>query len=129
MIIGLTNPEAENQVDTAIERWEQLSTHITSIIGDGGFNSLYARSVHLTQATFPWLLAGLQPMANQRFAALKASLQGQTTALANAANQLLLITFTGILVSLIGAHLTTRILSSAWGVAAEPGINKDDKNE
>jgi hypothetical protein len=130
LIMGLNNPDAEKMVDTAIERWEQMAAQIISIIGEGGFTSLYARSVHLTQSTFPWLLAAnFPPVANQRFADLKASLQGQTTALANEANQLLLITFTGILASLIGAHLTTRILHLAWGEKGSRFIDKDLKNE
>ena len=130
LIIGLNDPDAEKLVDTAIERWEQMATHIISIIGEGGFKSLYARSVHLTQSTFPWLLAANLPLAaNHRFAALKESLEGQTTALAHEANQLLLITFTGILASLIGAPLTTRILRSAWGDNASTLIDKELKNE
>lgn len=130
LIMGLDNPDAEKMVDTAIERWEQMATHIISIIGEGGFESLYARSVHLTQLTFPWLLAvNLPPVANQRFADLKASLQGQSTALAKEANQLLLITYTGILASLIGAHLTTRILHLAWGKNRSRFTDKDLKNE
>jgi hypothetical protein len=130
LIIGLIKPDTERMVDTAIERWEQLATHIISIIGEGGFKSLYARSVHLTQSTFPWLLAdSLPPVANLPFAALKASLQGQTTALANEANQLLLITFTDILASLIGAHLTARILHLAWGENGSRFIYKELKND
>jgi hypothetical protein len=130
LIMGLNNPDAEKMVDTAIERWEQMAAQIISIIGEGGFTSLYARSVHLTQSTFPWLLAAnFPPEAHQRFADLKASLQGQTTALAYEANQLLLITFTGILASLIGAHLTTRILHLAWGEKGSRFIDKDLKNE
>lgn len=40
--------------DAAINLWEQMTTQIISIVGEGGFNSLYARSIYLTQATFPW---------------------------------------------------------------------------
>jgi hypothetical protein len=130
LIVGLTEPDAEKMVDTAIERWEQMATHIISIIGEGGFQSLYARSVYLTQSTFPWLFAAdLSPATNQRFAALKTSLAGQTTALAYEANQLLLSTFTGILASLIGEQLTARILRSAWGDKASTLKDKELKNE
>lgn len=130
LIIELTEPDGEKMVDTAIERWEQMATQIISIIGEGGFNSLYERSVILTQSTFSWLLTGEgQPSTDHRFIGLRASLEGQTTALASEANCLLMIIFTGILESLIGAKLTTRILRSAWGENASPLIEKELGNE
>lgn len=129
LIIELTEPNAEKMVGTAIERWELLAAHIISIIGEGGFNSLYERSVILTQSEFRWLLtSGLQPAKDHRFIALKASLEGQTPALANEANCLLLANFTGILESLIGAQLTTRIFRSAFKETRIP-IEKELKNE
>lgn len=126
LITGLIQPDTEKMVDTAIERWEQMASAIISIVGEAGFESLYARSVYLTQSTFPWLMAADMPSAaTHRFAALKESLDGQNTACAHAANQLLLITLTGILASLIGAQLTTRILGSAWGDYVSTLINKE----
>jgi len=116
LIIELTEPDAEKMLDTAIERWQRIAAYLISILGEGGFNSLYERSVILTQSTFPWLLnSGWLPEAEHRFIALKASLESQPTALASAANCLLLANFTGILESLIGAQLTTRIFRSALG--------------
>ena len=106
----------EKVADAAINLWGQMATQIISIVGEGGFNSLYARSVFLTQSSFPWLAAAaLSPQPEHRFAQLKTSLAGQTPAQASAANSLLLITFTNILDTLIGEHLTASILRSAWG--------------
>ena len=106
----------EDVADAAIYLWEHLATQIISIVGEGGFNSIYARSVFLTQSTFPWLAAdSLSPQTDHRFAELKISLEGQTPEQTNAGNSLLLITFTDILASLIGEHLTSLILRSAWG--------------
>lgn len=128
LIIELTEPDAKKMVGTAIERWQLLASHIISIVGEGGFNALYERSVILTRSTFPWLLtSGSPPSANKRFSALRASLEGQTTALASEANCLLLTNFTGILESLIGAQLTTRIFRSALEetrIPIEKGVNK-----
>ena len=105
--------------DAAINLWEQMATQIISIVGEGGFDSLYARSVFLTQSTFPWLVVGaLSPQAGHRFAELKMCLQGQTPEQAGEANSLLLITFTNIMASLIGEQLTARILRSSWGSEA-----------
>ncbi len=119
------------EVDAAINLWEQMATQIIAIVGEGGFNSLYARSVFLTRSTFPWLAAGaLPPQADQLFAGLKTSLEGQTQAQAVKASSLLLITFTDILASLIGEQLTTSILRLAWGSEKLlPGYPKEFKNE
>ena len=100
----------------SITLWEQMASQIIMIVGEDGFNSLYARSLFLSQRTFPWLAApSLPPNTDQRFAELKMSLEGQAPAQASEANSLLLITFTDILASLIGEQLTTRILRLAWG--------------
>ncbi len=125
---------AEKVADAAITLWEQMATQIISIVGEGGFNSLYARSVFLTQPTFPALAANSLPphphqQTDHRFAALKLSFEGQTPAEVSAANSLLLITFTGILASLIGEQLTTHILRSAWDNDASDRAGKEFKNE
>jgi hypothetical protein len=104
----------EEVADAAINLWEQMATQIIFIVGEGGFNSIYARSVFLTQSTFPWLATdSLSPQTDHRFAELKISLEGQTPEQINAGNSLLLITFTDILASLIGEKLTSLILRSA----------------
>jgi len=129
LIIELAEPDAEKMVETAINRWELIAAQIISILGEGGFNSLYERSVILTQAEFSWLLTcGLQLWTDHGSIALRASLEGQTTALASAANSLLLANFTSILESLIGAQLTTRIFRSALQETPIP-VEKELINE
>lgn len=116
--------------DAACALWETLATEVTSIVGAGGFDSLYARSVFLAQSRFPWLAAGPSPaQAGDRFASLKTSLAAQTPAHAGEANRLLLVTFTDIVASLIGETLTTGILRSAWGNAAADKNGKEQNNE
>ncbi len=116
----------ENIAEAAINLWEQMATQIISIVGEGGFNSLYVRSLLLTQSTFPWLSADLPPSpSGQRFAGLKKSFEGQSPVQAGKANGLLLVTFTDILALLIGERLTTGILRSAWGDDALDGPNKE----
>jgi hypothetical protein len=120
----------EKVADAAVDLWEQMATQIISIVGDGGFNSLYARSIFLTQKTFTWLAVNsLSPQTDQRFAGLKICLEGQTPAQASEANSLLLITFTDILATLIGEQLTTSILRLAWGNVAWDRAGKEFKNE
>lgn len=130
IIESLATRPAENVADAAIDLWEQMAVHIISIVGQGGFNSLYERSVFLAQPSFPWLAAeSLLPPAAGRFAKLKASLEEQAPAQAGAANHLLLVTFTDILAALIGEQLTTSLLRSAWGQDASPRAGKEFKNE
>jgi len=130
IIESLKAPHTENVADAAINLWEQMATQIISIVGIGGFNSLYARSVFLAQSTFPWLAAALQsPQPDQRLAELKTCLEGQTPAHASAANILLLITFTDILAALIGEQLTVSMLRSAWGNDAKYSTSKESKHD
>ena len=103
---------AEN---AAIVLWVQMATQIISIIGVGGFNSLYARSLFLNQSSFPGLAANVSPLQNdQRFAELKKHFEGQSSAKIVETNTRLLCTFTDILATLIGEALTSSILRSAW---------------
>lgn len=119
----------EKVEDAAIRLWEELATQISSIIGAGGFNALYTRSVFFTQATFPWLAASeLSTHADSPFAALKYSFEAQAPVEVAAANGLLLTTFSDILASLIGEELTANILSVAWG-AEVSDTSKEFKNE
>lgn len=130
IVKSLMAGHTENVAYAAIDLWERLAIQIVSIVGDGGFNSLYERSVFLTQAAFPWLEAASQPpQTDHRFAQLKMSFEGKTPAQTSAANSLLLITFTDILSSLIGEQLTARILRSAWGDDASDKAGMEFKNE
>jgi hypothetical protein len=139
MIKSLMAKHTEKVADAAILIWEQMANEIISIVGEGGFNSLLARSVFLTQSTHPWLGASSSgntdnsfsssAQTGHRFAALKVSFEGQTLAQASEANSLLLLNFTDILASLIGEQLTISILRTAWGaeelLAGHPGDASD----
>ncbi len=130
LIQRLTAPHTDKVADAEIQLWAQMATQIISIVGEGGFDSLYARSVYLSQSTFPWLAAssGHSP-SSHRFADLKTSLEGQPSALASEANCLLLTTFTDILATLVGEPLMARILDSAWDHHAQDRAGKEFKNE
>lgn len=120
----------EDAAVNAVDLWEQLASKIISIIGEGGFCSLYVRSIFLAQATFPWFTdCPLSSKIDNRFAKLKLAFAVQTPERACAANCLLLITFTDILASLIGEELTTSILRSAWGDFAPGLADKDLSHE
>ena len=130
VIESLTKQQTGNVAEAAVVLWAQMATKIISIVGEGGFHSLYARSVFLTQSDFPWLAAcPMSPQKDQRFAELKACFASQSPVEASAANSLLLFTFTDILASLIGEELTTSMLRSAWGDNASDQAGKECKNE
>jgi hypothetical protein len=121
----------ENREDAVNNLWEPMAVQIISIVGEGGFNSLYVRTLAVNKPAFPWLSTSpLPPMNNKRFTDLKISFEGHTTAQINEANSLLLITFTDILASLIGEDLTRRILQLAWdtgkALKADKEINKNE---
>ena len=103
-------------VDVSIHLWVKLARELTSIIGDGGFQSLYKRSLHITGAAFPWVeLAQPLPQNSAGFANLRNCLEGQNSTEAGEASTALLSTFIDILALLIGEHLTSSILRMAWG--------------
>jgi hypothetical protein len=129
-IEGLIILHTENNSDAAILLWEQLSIKVISIVGEGGFDSLYSRSLFLSIAHYSWLdSATLSTPPPHRFILLKKCFESQTNAQTRVATIQLLITFTDILASLIGEQLTTNILESAWGSEAffirpAEGVNK-----
>lgn len=117
-------------VDAAMDLWEKLATEIISVVGEGGFESLYARSVFLAERTFPWLATqSLSPLTDQRFAQLKLCLERQTPEQVSAASRLLFVTFTDILAALIGEQLTASILRAAWDDDASRRTRKEFKND
>jgi hypothetical protein len=113
-----------------IRLWRSMAEQIISVVGQGGFQSLYARSIFLTQRSHPWLV---QPAASLpfdlSFATLSTCLAEQPPDQAQAASTLLILTFTDLLASLIGEPLTVRILKTAWGADADDLTDKENENE
>lgn len=108
--------QGELGTDGYIGLWDLVATQIILLVGEAGFESLYVRSVFLSQVQFPWLTVDI-PMgpADHRFANLKASFKAQSLAVTEEANRVLMLKLTDILASLIGEPLTASILESAWG--------------
>ena len=130
IIKNLIEQTSEEPANILINLWKKMATQIISIIGEGGFNSLYVRSVFLAQSKLPWILDGLPPTeTDYLFNALKLSIEGQVPAIAREASCLLLITFTDILATLIGEQLTVSILRSAWGDDVLYNKDKEINNE
>lgn len=121
-------PEAISEVSVAL--WEKLAAQLISIIGEGGFDSLYARSLHLCSARFPWLIPDQpSPQAQSRFLDLSAGFVEREVDAATDASVALLSTFVDILAMLIGELLTSSILQSAWGDEVLDTAAKDSNND
>ncbi|MEO6022677.1 MAG: hypothetical protein ABIP64_06105 [Burkholderiales bacterium] len=117
--------DAGRIADIAISTWQGVYAALSRIIGHRGIAALYKRSLYLTRADYPWLTAehedGLEP---GKFTALHTALLQQTSSNAAAAHVALLQIFHDLLVSLIGASLSERLLRSVWdkhstGLAAQ----------
>ena len=112
--------------------WQKLADQLLPIIGEGGFSSLYARSLYLTRSVFDWLPPdGGADASGLMFAQLQSCLRGRDALDASQASRMLLLKFITILASLIGTSLMTSILLSAWGddVADKPAIHKESSND
>ncbi len=112
--------------------WKKLANQLLPIIGEGGFLSLYARSLHLSRAVFDWLPTdgGLDTI-ELMFAKLQICLRERDAVEVNQASRMLLLNFITILASLIGTSLMTNIIARAWGddVADKPAIHKEPSND
>lgn len=96
--------------------WQAIADELVPLIGEEGFAILYARSLHLTRAAFPWLAdTAYARFGDGRFALLQRSIAAHPFGEAGAASCAMFETFTQILVVLIGEPLTTGILFSVWG--------------
>ena len=101
--------------DGSILLWQSLAAELRVIIGDRGFESLYARSLSRAGAAYPWLDPPPPQAAAVAFKQLGLRLQGRAPAEAEAASAALLNIFTDTLILLIGDLLTNTILRTAWG--------------
>lgn len=109
----LKRPEAV--VEVSVHLWESLASELIAVFGEGGFQSLYSRSLYLTKMNFFWMPSHPLKRIDLRFADLKACFETRNVAEVGEANIALLITFIDTLAGLIGEPLTASILSAAWG--------------
>lgn len=98
--------------DAALAAWHEIKTSLTPVIGTLGFTAVYQRCVELRGIEDPWLAESHRLSRSEDFAALHAALSRRPPAEAEAAQRELLLTFDRQLVSLLGAPLAARVLSS-----------------
>ena len=109
-------PDANAVAEATILTWHEVATRIVPVIGVGGSDVLFNRSLHLTCMAFPWLtIVGDHRDSTALLANLKERLAGRETAAATEASYTLLVTFSEMLTTLIGESLTVRLLGPVWG--------------
>lgn len=97
--------------------WERMAAHLTPLIGEAGFHSLYFRALHLTQSECPSLrvVRSSTVRTEDLFKNLGEALRTLDSEMSGHCSSLLLIKFTELISSMIGEVLTGQILRSAWG--------------
>lgn len=108
-------PDASTVSEAIISTWHQMADRLTPVIGVKGVDILFHRSLQLTCTTFQWLaISGSYKDSAALLADLKARLASRETKDAVEASYTLLVTFTELLVTLIGIALTERLLRPVW---------------
>ena len=108
----------------SVELLQILASALSAVIGEDGFRSLLMRSMRQASASYPCLQLDLKERPGDReFEQLLQACQGCEPEEVQAAYMLLFTTFVDTLSMLIGAHLTTIILTSALA-SARVGLQK-----
>lgn len=95
--------------------WERIAFHLTPLIGVTGFQTLYARAVHLASPQCPGMTACAPGLpVDILFRTLKQDLCALGHRAAERCGNVLLNTFTDLVESMIGEVLMEQILRSAW---------------
>ncbi len=116
-------------VDISIELLQKLANALSALIGEDGFESLLYRAVRRVSNEFPWLAFDPRSRpADPEFELVRQCLAAQDPLEVQAASLLLFSTLIDILTSLIGAHMTTLILSNALG-GAGAGTNSMEQHD
>ena len=102
----------------SVELLQMLANALNNVIGEEGFESLLMRSVRRASVRYPWLeLDPRERHGDPEFEQLRQAFQGRDPTEAQGASMLLFITLVDTLTVLVGAHLTTLILTSALASA------------
>jgi hypothetical protein len=99
--------------------WREVAACLTPMIGARGVEALFSRSLHLATRVLPWLgQAGEHGEGGGALATFTARLEDCDPAAAAEASAVLLVTFTDLLATMIGASLVDRLLDPVWGAKA-----------
>lgn len=107
--------DANALADATFRTWQEMETQLAPVIGTRGVDVLFARALHMTSATFPWLDTPRDRKDNEdRPGSVKRRLADREPGVAEEASVALLATFVELLTKLIGENLTERLMKTAW---------------
>lgn len=116
-LLALDSPAKESP-DAVAERaawlWERLANHLTPLIGQMGFESLYARAVHFSQSECRGLSGFTLGQETGLLQKLREDLRGLEHDAAERCATVLLTRFIELVSAMIGEALMGHILRSAW---------------
>jgi hypothetical protein len=97
-----------------VRTWSRLSGRLVPLIGENGFGALLGRTLRIVAPGHPWLsLEPTRKTSAALLAGLEADMDGVEAAVAGAAHDALMSTFSRQLGALIGASLTARLLAES----------------
>ena len=103
------NPE--QILDLIMRSWREVDQALRPIIGKGGIEALFHRSIEITAETYPWLaIASTESQPAMDLATLDRVLSEQDIVHIGGAGDSLLLHFYCLLANLIGFSLTDRLL-------------------
>ena len=114
--------------ERTVALWTEMARALVPIIGQGGMSALYDRALHLAAAQHRWLEQARSVDADRGppvFPLLGRAASAQTVDEAIAAVTTLFETFDRLLVALIGASLTGRLLQPIWDAPSTGPIRQD----
>ena len=101
--------------DAVITTWHAIEDALVPVIGKRGVAALYARSLHLVRAGYPWLEGGNGGVHDlMDLEQLRAALSQQESRTAVAGGGAHLRTLSELLGSLIGVSLAGQLLATVW---------------
>jgi hypothetical protein len=111
----------------AVSTWRGIDAALSPIIGRGGVSALFERSLYLSSARQPALIAGHDDaLLSGNFTGLGSALTGASAGEAALAHGALIGCFYGLLAGLIGNPLTDRLLQPVWDSLDRGDPAKDD---
>lgn len=108
---------------------EQLAAHLTPLIGETGFQTLYSRSIHLTLPHCPGFTVDKNANSTDAlFKRLKQDFDALERSIVEQCSLALLCRFIDLVASMIGDAVLEQILQSAWSPSSVQPILKESRN-
>ncbi len=116
LVIRVAHAASAAQVaDSLVLIWHGIDDALTPVLGQRGVVALYQRCLHVTGATYPWVLVKPDGFLTTVVPAdLRQLVAKRHRTEAELAANAFLQTFYELLASLVGSSLTERLLRTVW---------------